>query len=566
MASEQKTKIERLNSRLSSLELEYSSFLGHHKELSEYFQPRRGRFFSQDRNRGEKRNSKIINSRGTMALRTATAGLMSGITSPTRAWFGFETIDPGLMEFGPVKEWIDDAETLLREIFNQSNLYNALPTFYTEVLLFGTGFMTHVDDFADVARFYPHTVGSYYLSQNARFVVDTAYRKSEWTTIQLVEEFGLENVSQPVKTAYDLGNYDLWFPVCHAVGPNNEYDPGRQFSKYKKFSSCYFEPGAEDKNKFLREAGFDEFPGYAARWETTGEDIYGTNCPGMTALGDVKQLQHQEKKKAQAIDKLVSPPVKGPGALKNTPVSSLPGSFTASYADADVKLEPIYQIRINLSDLKEDVMAVERRIDEAFYVDLFKAISNMEGIQPRNQLELSQRNEEKLLLLGPVLERLHGEVLKPLVDRTFEQAVRAGLFRPPPQELSGVPLKIRFISTLAQAQMAVATQKIDRVAAFVGGVATLDPSVVKKFDAHQAVDEYARSIGAPARVVRADDLVQGMIAAEQKQQQAMQMAAMANSAADTAQKMSKADMGTDNVLTRTSKALAAGGVGIPGQK
>ncbi len=98
-------------------------------------------------------------------------------------------------------------------------------------------------------------------------------------------------------------------------------------------------------------------------------------------------------------------------------------------------------------------LGVERRIDEAFYVDMFLAITNMEGIQPKNQLELMQRNEERLLQLGPVLERIHGEFLDGLIDRTFDQMVEGNLLPPAPPEIQGKRLKVNYISSLAQARL-----------------------------------------------------------------------------------------------------------------
>lgn len=526
-----------LNRRMSSLTTERQSFDSHWKELAEYVLPRRGRFFTTDRNKGDKRHNKIINSKATQALRTAASGLMANLTSPARPWLRLETPDPDMMEFAPVKLWLEKVETLMRSIFNESNLYNALPILYTELLLFGTGCMSHVDDFEDVARFYTHTVGSYWIAQNERFRVDTLYRKFEWPVSMIVGAFGLGNCSRSVKDRYANGDYDSWFPVWHAVEPNPEYDPSRPLSVNKRYRSIYWEPGltdAPERDKFLRRSGFDEFPAYCPRWDLTGEDIYATNCPGMAALGDVKQLQHYEKNKAMAIDKLSKPPLRGPGSLKNTPVSQVPGGLT-TYDDGNgAKLEPIYQVDPRIQEMLLDIQHIEQRIDQAFYADLFMAITNMQGIQPRNQLELMQRNEEKLLMLGPVIERLFNELLDPLVDRTFNQMARAGLLPPAPEELQGQALKVQYISSLAMAQRAIGTGTIERVASFVGGVAQMDPTAVAKFDGSQAIDEYAHMVGSPPKLIRTDEVAAAIIAGQQQQAQMPAMVEMASKGAQAA--------------------------------
>ena len=170
--------------RLGSMRKERQSFITHYKELSEFIQPRRGRFSTQDRNKGDKRYSSIINSHATQAHRTARAGLFAGTMSPSRPWFNLVVPDPDMMEFPPVKIWLDRQERLLRAIFNSSNLYNMAPVMLGELLLFGTGCMTHVDDFHDVSRFYAHTAGSYMIAQNDRFQVTTLVREFQRTTDQ----------------------------------------------------------------------------------------------------------------------------------------------------------------------------------------------------------------------------------------------------------------------------------------------------------------------------------------------------------------------------------------------
>lgn len=545
------------NRRLQALKNERESFIPHYKELSEFVRPRRGRFFVEDRNKGDKRYQSIINSRATRAHKICTAGMIAGTMSPARPWFSLETIDPDLMENRGVKDWLFSVEQRIRSVLNESNFYSMAPIMMGEMVLFGTGCMSHVEDFNDVARFYTHTAGSYMISQNEKMEVDTLYREFEWSVKQIVDAFGIENCSTPVKNAYDRGNYDLWYPVCHAVEPNTLAVSGSKLSKDKSFRSVYFEPGnvGPDRNKLLSSSGFNEFPVYVPRWEVTGEDIYGTDCPAMTALGDIKGLQVQERTKAQALQIVVRPPMGGPASLRGVPVNQLPGGLTVYDGDEQrQKLGPLYQINPGFQDLRFDMDAIERRIDEVFYVDMFMAISNMEGIQPRNELDIMQRNEERLLQLGPVLERIQGEFLSNLVDRVFNQCYRAGILPPPPDALSGEPLKVKYISTLAMAQRAVATQGIERVLSFAGNLVKLGfTDAMNKIDAPQAVDEYAKAIGVPPTIIRSDDEVEQIAAQQAQQRQAQEAIIAAQGAADVAKTVSETKLDGDNLLSRSPR-------------
>lgn len=483
--------------QIDQLKIERASFDAHWKDLGEFMAPRRTRFFVTDRNVGNKRHRSIINSRGLRALSIARNGLFAGIMSPARPWFMLETIDPDLNLWRPAQLWMHRATELINQIFHLSNLYNSAPTMLGDSLLFGTGCMVHDEDELDVARFYTQPIGSYFLAQDERRVINTFVGHFELTVEQMVSKFGLKRVSQAVKTQYDRSNYYKGFPVYWLIEPNRDGRPGSLNPRTRPFRSVWFEPGrpakgSRDETMFLRESGYHEFPVYAVPWERTGEDVYGTNCPGMEALGDVSGAQVAERDKAKAVQKMVTPPMAGPPALKNVKVSHLPGGLTIYDGDGTNALRPVYQVDPRVQELRMDIREIEGRINEAFFVDLFMAISSMPGIQPKNQLELMHRDRERLQHLGPVLEQLHGGFLAPLVDRTFNQAVRSNLLPTPPVELQEQPLSVRFVSSLAMAQRAVELNRIEDYARFVGAIAGMRQDVVDMFDADEAADQYAR--------------------------------------------------------------------------
>lgn len=554
-------RIQHFESRKSGMINERSSFITHWRELSDWIAPRRGRFLTSDRNKGDKRNQKIINSAATMALRTLSSGMMAGITSPARPWFRLATPDSDMMEFAPVKIWLAKVEEIMREVFNQSNLYQVLPNAYRELGLFGTTALTVTEDFKDVIRVYPHTVGSFLLANSPRLEVDTIYREFEMTVGQMVSEFVFNNnprgpadwsrVSPAVKNLWDRGTLDAWIPVVHAIEPNDTRDVSLKDSRNKPFRSVTYEVGRND-DVFARESGFDEFPTMAPRWDVTGEDIYGTDCPGMTALGDVKALQVEEKRKAQAIDKMSNPPLKGPASLRNVPISSLPGGATLYDHDGQKEgLAPVYQVDPKVRELMLDIQATEQRIDRAFYADLFLMLANSDRREITAR-EIDERHEEKLLMLGPVLERLHGELLNPLIDRTFALMVKADILPPPPEELQGKPLEVEYISVLAQAQRAVGVGSIERLAGFISGLAPVHPDAADKFDADQAIDDYGEMLGVSPKLIRADDKVAEVRKIKAQQAQAANAAALIQPAADAASKLANAKMSGDDVLSRVT--------------
>ena len=117
------------------------------------------------------------------------------------------------------------------------------------------------------------------------------------------------------------------------------------------------------------------------------------------------------------------------------------------------------------------------------------------GVRAGVPTEVAERHEEKLLMLGPVLERMHNEILDPLIEMTFSRMVEAGIVPPPPDELQGMELNVEFVSMLAQAQRAIATNSVDRFVGNLGAMAGIKPEVLDKFDADRWADAYADMLG-----------------------------------------------------------------------
>lgn len=568
MAETKKQKIELLR---SSLDLERSSFVAHWRDIADVILPRRPLWNLTDTNRGERRNLKIVDETGTLAARTLSAGMMGGITSPARPWFRLTTPDPDLAEFGPVKDWLHIVDQRMSAVFLRSNLYNALPIVYGDIGVFGTAALMAEEDFDDVLRCYPFALGSYMLAANDKLKVDVFFREFRLTVRQLVQKFGRhnelgvprwDNFSVRVKNAYDRGQYDEWIDICHIIQPNVDYSPNSLTSK--KYESIYYEKGMPDANsnegQYLRESGYDYFPVLAPRWEVAGEDVYGTNCPGMIALGGVRQLQLGEKRIMQAVEKMINPPMIGPLSLRGAKASILPGDIT--YLDEREGLKgfrPAHEVAFNIQPMEMKQEQVRQRIRKAFYEDLFLMFANLER-SDITATEINARREEKLLVLGPVLEQLNQDLLDPLIDITFDLMARQGFIPEPPEELQGTVLKVEYMSIMHQAQKASGLAGIERLTAFTGQVAAFDPEVIDKLDRDQLIDEYAGITGAPPRIVRSDEQVAEIRMQRAQAQQAQQAAQAAQEGAKAVKNLSGADMSGDNALTRLIQQSQAGAV------
>lgn len=527
------------------------SWDAHWREIAEFLQPRAGRFdTSRGANDGRIRHNSIYDSTGLRARRILAAGLMSGLTSPARPWFRLTLPDTSMMEYQPVKVWLKRTSEIMRDIFRESNTYRALPKIYHELASFGTAASFLEDDFADVIRHYPSTVGEYAIAENDRREVDTIVRRFDMTVEQLVRKFGLANVSRSVKNDYDQGNYYKMHPAIHMVKPRAERDYRKRDAKNMAFMSCWLEERGADPDRpdiLLRESGYKRFPALTPRWDTTSGDFYGES-PGMEALGDVKQLMHEQMRKAQAIDYQTNPPIQVPSSYKGQEVQRFPGGvmfYDATTASGGIK--SAYEVQLNLQHLLPDIIDIRERINQAFFVDLFLMIANVERSNVTAR-EIAEKQEEKLLQLGPVMQALDDELLEPLIDYTFERMVTAKMLPVPPPEMQGMPLNIEFNGVLSQAQRAVGIGSVDRLLGTIGSIAQLKPDVLDKLDADQVVDAYADMLGVDPELIVADDKVAFIRAQRQQAEQAQTQMATMQPMADSMKTMSETNVEQPSVL------------------
>jgi hypothetical protein len=362
-------------------------------------------------------------------------------------------------------------------------------------------------------------------------------------------------VSKVVKGLWDKGNYDTEITICHMVQPRRSRDTGRDDVLNKPISDCYFEYGGEG-DQVLQESGHDTNPFYVGRWDVLGGDVYGRG-PGMDALPNVKQLQHEQKRKAQAIDKMVNPPMVAPPSLKGKPTTTLPGGTT--YVDSltgGQGFAPAYLVQPRLGEMLADIQDVQRRINSNFYADLFAMLIQSDRKQI-TATEIVEKQSEKLVLLGPVLQRLNVEVFNRIIEDAFEIAMAAGMIPEAPQELQDEDIEITYISLLAQAQEAASAGALERGLGFAGNMSAVFPSIVDVIDEDEAVRQYFDTIGVSPSVTRDQNAVAEIRAARAEQQAQQQQMEQVQQGADTASTLAGIDTQNPNALTK----IMQGGLG-----
>nr|BDD45123.1 tail protein [bacterium] len=551
--------VEMYKSRYAALDLRRAALEPVNRDIRKYLAPYTARFKGEKAYDPEKRqDSEIINTVPRFAVRTLPSGLQSGMTNPLRPWFRFGLPDPDLQEFEPVKLWLSSSERRVREVLARSNIYDRLKSNYGMLGNYGTSCLFLDEDDEDVARATDFLMGTFMISSDAAGRVDTLYRDGVMTARQMIAKFK-ERAPHEARLAYDNGNYESEFHVCHIVEKNQNYRIGSALSQYKQWVSVWLDKNKTGNEAILKISGYDTQPFFAPRWDTVGEDPWGIGC-GNVALGDARGLQLLEKRQYMLIDHETDPAMMADGTLRNSRNRILPGSIT--YVNGLMTGKPgfqrVFESRLQPQMLLEKSKEVEMHINEAYYKNLFTAVLDL-GDQPNiTATQINTLREERLMMLGPVLERLNDDLLDPLLNRLFSIMYNRGMLEPPPEEIQGMPLRVEYISVLAQAQKALGLGNIERFIGFVGSVAQFDTSVVDKMDTDEIIDEYADNLALPPKMVRTAEQVQSIRDGRAQQEQAAQMADSVGMTADAMKTLSETQMNTDSALNRAVGAV--GGV------
>lgn len=541
-------ELKKSNARFDQLRQEFNKYVPTLKEIQTYIAPTCGFFEGEMPNDGRAiDHKKVLESTAERALGSLAAMMQSGLTSPSRPWFRLAIAGTNEDESDEARAWLDECVKLLLFAFAKSNVYGALFSMYEECAGFGTAAFMLLEDFHTILRARFFTIGEYYLGIGADGRVNTFARRYQLTVAQVVEEFGIDNVSQSVRDAFKRNDLSTWVCCRHMIEPNDERVPDKMGLKGMAYRSLYWEEGAADA-KYLKIAGFEEFPIMAPRWKLRRSNDTNGRAPGWYVLGDTKMLQKQTKDKLIILAKIGDPPIQKDDSVTGN-ANMVPGGVTTSSAanGENSGVRAAYQVQANLEQIEFSIEKTKQAIKDGLYSNLILLMQDIDR-GDKTAYEIAKRHEEKLLLLGPVLERLQSEALGPLIERAFNIMLRTGALPPPPPELDGVELRIEYVSLLAQAQQIVGTTAIEQVAGFFGSLAGAKPQVLDLFDEDEAGRSYAGMVGVPARIIRSREAVTALRQARDAAARKTEQAAAIEKSVAGAQVLADTKLGTNSAL------------------
>lgn len=523
----------------------------HWQDVADYILPDRNDYIVE-RVPGQKRMTKIYDSTPVFALDMFAAGMHSLLTSPTLQWFTLWAEDDRINTNRDAKAWLEDAGQVMYRIFNgaRHNFASQSHELYLDQGSIGTSVMAVLESTRSGILFSTRHVKECVIGLNEEDRVDVLLRKWKWSARQAVAAWGEEALKRAgadkvlknwVGEDVDTPRWDF----IHAVEPRSERDPQRSERRNKAFRSLYVSVA---DGCTIDEGGFDEFPYLAPRFSKLTGESYGRG-PGMLNLPDVKMLNEMVRTVLKSAQKIVDPPLMVPDSGFLVPLKTLPGSINFYRQTANGHgVEPVKtdgQVTLGVELLN----GLRQQILRGFYVEWMLMPSDPsdpagsgKGITATYVL---QQRDEKMRLLSPMLARLQSEFLGPLIDRVFGLLWRKSArlrfgpgspFRPPPQILSGVPLRPEYVSPIALAQKSSQMDAVTKLLELQMQLRNIDPQGQLIIDGEMMMRIAGRDWNAPAGALKSPELLQqeaqAKAEAEQAMQQHMALANLAGAAKD----------------------------------
>jgi hypothetical protein len=466
------------------------------RDIIEFVMPnsrRQREFYTAEKPRPSER---WFDSTAADANRKLSNFMHGALTSNSTRWFNLTTRDEALMRNREVSIWLDDTATRIYGALQQSNFSAVAPQVYASLCALGNAAVYLEERDLGMSgfngfRFTVIPVGRYVAAESHEGIVDTFMRTFEMSAKAAAGKFGLDNLPDHIKQAYqDPAKAHDRFCFLHVLKPRA--GKGGMTAKQMPVASYYIDMQSKD---IIKESGYPEMPVFVPRWETEEGEVYGRG-PGHIALPDTRTLNKVKQLGLEALALQVRPPLQVPqdGVLGGT-VRLTPAAQNVTMNGAEVKPLELGH------DLKSEMVKGEelrQAIRGVFHRDLVALPDKnyMTATEIIKQLDLTNRE------LGPTVGNIQDQFLRPMIERAFAIMLRREAFLDPPAELGGADLDLEYEGQLARAQRVGDLTAVQGNLALIAGMAEIDPSVMDNLDTDELVDYIWIVSGVPKRLLR----------------------------------------------------------------
>lgn len=539
-------RVKELDAQFQELKLRRSPWEPYWNDLRELVRPSAGRFGASGSFMADPEPSSMgYDSTPGWALEQLASGLHSFLTNPTERWmFLGVKADPGEETEPEVRAWLETVTDILFEVFGSSGgmFHPTLHECYLDIGCFGTAAVYEdYDPKLGMPFFQAYPLTDCWIDENELFQPDTVFRRTSFSTRQLIQKFPESIAFQPVTEAQPQKKWD----VIHTVRPRAEKLRGRPGPIGKPWSSIWW---CAELGQVLRESGYDVFPYHLPRWSKLSGELYGRS-PGMVALPDIRMLNSMKKTLLKAAHKVVDPALMLPDDGFMLPIKTRPGGLNYYSRGLEASIDRVpgperFDVPMEFFSATQDAIL------KAFYVDWLRRDPKKER---QTAFEINDDRTEKLVLMAPMIGRLKNELLGPVIRTTYDLLNRWGhIPEIPEQLLNNMPVKPHYVSPAFKAQMNSKVVNAERYIQQLSQLVPVFPDILDSINPDRLGSELAILNDVTTKVLASQQEIAQKRQRRQQMEEASVQAQVAQDASGAIKNVAQAraadPTGTDNLL------------------
>lgn len=460
------------------------------------------------------KQAQIYDTTACNSARLLASSLLTGLTPSNSQWFT-RTVPNATQEEAA---WLEQASFITwRNIVNSN---------YNGVAFEGLLDCIHTGMFAMFIRqgeerpydFEIWPLSNLYMASSTRSgIIDTIYYCYGLTASQAVSEFG-EDAVDPLILEASLNRPNEVFEFINLISPRKVVD---EFTlPIASITVCV------RTKTIVKDSGYHEMPVVVPRLMTLPNSVY-THGLMYEALPTIRSLNKLTEFVLGSADMAVAGMwgAVDDGVL-NPRTVTVGARKIISVADKN-SLFPL---------TPQSNFQIAQWMIETMQADIRKILMSDQLVQANGPAmtatEVVERVNMTRRMLGPNYERLQDEFLRPLVERCFNIAWRAGAFPDPPKSLMGKLASVQYLSPLARAQQAEELQAMERYEQSLGMMMQLGHMEVgDNYDWDGSARRKAGLNNVPVVLTLSPQAVQQVRQAKQQAMQQQQMQAQAQAQA-----------------------------------
>jgi hypothetical protein len=513
---------------LVQFESDASNWLSLYQDCADYGMPNDNQITIK-RSPGEEKLD-TFQTEGENDIIKLASGLYSYMFPTDAKAFTIKIDNEELNDEDKVKQALTKAVDVAHEHLIQSTFRQMFFGFLKSLGCFGTGVMYEEPGKTQTINFVNFHIKNVFYEVDDDGVIDTIYRKFEYTARQAVKKFGKENLGTLVTTAYASNTKQQRrkkFKFIHIVEPRENVDGKNTDPLTMDYSSVYV--CREDK-MIVKESGYEEMPYQIAPFDQDAEEIRGRS-PMMKMLPDVRQLSVMVQTRSKGWEKICDPPGVFPSDGSVWPMATQPGGVMYKMPGAD---EPTwFEFKGDIAALDDAIQKIKEEIKSGFFLDLFDVLIDRKNM---TATEVRARIEQQLRFLTPIIGRLQSELFNPMIKRVINILIRAEKIILP-EIISNVEYTIEYLGPLALAMKTLETQGFVIAMEQLKGFAEAERfEYMDNYNVDVITRDLSRNNGVPATWLNAEKEVvairEARAVAEQRQALLENMPGMAKAAGD----------------------------------